>query len=138
MVKAVQAGGGVVYRIDNEIINILLIYRNRFWDLPKGKLERGESIQMCASREVSEEIGSEIPMQLSDLGTTYHEYTQKGINYGKTTFWFAMILPQITGLIPQQEEGIGQIEWFNLNESIRKVDFDNLKRVLMRFQYWIK
>ena len=56
--KHIIAAGGVVFRIEHEVVSILLIFRNGVWDLPKGKLEKGESIEMCASREVSEETGT--------------------------------------------------------------------------------
>ena len=138
MVKNIQAAGGIVFQIDHEkVVTVLLIYKNGCWDLPKGKLEKGESIEMCASREVSEETGSKLPMHLGDLGTTYHEYTQKGVDYGKTTFWYVMVLPQITKFIPQKKENIEYVEWVPLTEAIQKVGFDNLKLVLHRFQRWM-
>jgi 8-oxo-dGTP pyrophosphatase MutT (NUDIX family) len=137
MVKPIEAAGGVVFRIENDCLKVLLIFRNGVWDIPKGKLEKGESIPMCASREVSEETGSLLPIIVGDLGTTYHEYIQKKTEYGKTTFWYAMVLPQITELIPQEEEGIKSIEWVSLTDAIHQVGFDNLKTILQRFQNWI-
>lgn len=137
MVKPIEAAGGVVFQKDGENLKVLLIFRNGVWDLPKGKLEKGESIPMCASREVSEETGSRLPIIIGDLGTTYHEYTQKKSEYGKTTYWFAMVLPHITELVPQEEEGIESIDWVKLDEAINKVGFDNLKIILQRFQNWM-
>ncbi len=137
MVKPIEAAGGVVFQKANEGIKVLLIFRNGVWDLPKGKLEKGESIPMCASREVSEETGTLLPMIIGDLGTTYHEYTQKKTEYGKTTYWYAMVLPHITELIPQEEEGIESIDWVGLEDAISKVGFDNLKIILQRFQNWM-
>lgn len=137
MVKPIEAAGGVVFKVENNTIKILLIHRNGFWDLPKGKLEEGESIAMCASREVSEETGSLLPVIIYDLGTTYHEYTQKKVEYGKTTYWYSMILPQLTELKPQEEEGIESIEWVELSVAMQMVGFDNLKVVLERFQNWM-
>ena len=48
----IEAAGGLVYNIENQL---LMIFRNNKWDLPKGKLEVGENIQECAIREVEEE-----------------------------------------------------------------------------------
>lgn len=137
MPEKIAAAGGVVFKILEEKVSILLIYRNRSWDLPKGKLEENESIPMCAAREVAEETGSTIPMILSSLGTTYHEYDQKSIHYGKTTFWYSMIFTQDQELTPQVEEGIESINWVELGEAIHKVGFDNLKEVLGRFKNWM-
>ena len=137
MVKPIEAAGGVVFRIENGVYKVLLIYRNGFWDLPKGKLEKGESIPMCASREVSEETGSMLPIILSDLGTTYHEYIQKNKNYGKTTYWYSMIFPGKTELQPQIEEGIESIDWMSIEKATEMVGFENLKIVLERFKNWM-
>lgn len=137
MPEKIAAAGGVVFKILEEQVSILLIYRNGFWDLPKGKLEENESIPMCAAREVAEETGSTIPMILSSLGTTYHEYDQKSIHYGKTTFWYSMIFTQDQELTPQIEEGIESINWIELDNAIHKVGFDNLKEVLVRFKNWM-
>ena len=137
MAKPIAAAGGVVFKIDNDSVKVLLIFRNGFWDLPKGKLEKGESIAMCASREVAEETGSMLPIILADLGTTYHEYTQKKTHYGKTTYWYAMVLPRFTTLKPQIEEGIEKIEWIESSDALKKVGFDNLKEVLLRFNNWM-
>jgi 8-oxo-dGTP diphosphatase len=55
----VKASGGVVYRRANDGIEILLVHRPRYddWSLPKGKLDRGESWEDAAIREVEEETG---------------------------------------------------------------------------------
>lgn len=134
MPKPITAAGGVVFKYINNSICVLLIYRNDCWDLPKGKLEPSESIAMCAVREVAEETGTELPCIVSDLGTTYHEYQQKGKEYGKTTYWYSMIFPKEGTLTPQAEEGIEKIEWAEVNEAHQKVDFENLKSVLLRFK----
>lgn len=134
-IKSVNAGGGVIYRLfDNrKEPEVLLIYRNELWDLPKGKQEPGESIEMCAAREVAEEVGSRMPALISELGTTYHEYSENGTDFGKTTYWFSMIFTQEELLKPQREEGIQNVKWVPLSEAIEEVGFDNLKTVLRRF-----
>ncbi len=52
--KPVTAAGGLV---ENEKGEVLLIFRRGKWDLPKGKLDPGETIEQCAVREVEEETG---------------------------------------------------------------------------------
>ncbi len=138
MPKSISAAGGVVFDIRDNRPVVLLIYRNKVWDIPKGKLEKGESIAMCAAREVAEETGTELPIIVSELGTTYHEYEQKKKLYGKTTYWYAMVFPRAQELTPQTEEGIEQIEWVALDEAIKKVGFENLEEVLVRFKNWFQ
>ena len=49
-----KAGGGLVFNKNNEV---LFIFRNGKWDLPKGGIEKGEEIEYTALREVEEETG---------------------------------------------------------------------------------
>lgn len=135
MIKPVIAAGGVVYRYQasGEEPEVLLIHRNGYWDIPKGKLEKEESIPMCAVREVAEETGSEIPAIVSDLGTTYHEYKEKRKVIGKTTYWYSMIFLREQQLSPQIKEGIQSLEWVELPVAIKKVGFENLREVLYSF-----
>ncbi len=102
------AGGGLVTNKKNEI---LLIFRNGFWDLPKGHLDAGETIEACAIREVMEETGLTHLQLLHLLATTYHTY-QKGTHHIlKQTHWYAMHLPSHQKTTPQTEEGIEAIAW---------------------------
>lgn len=136
MIKPVTAAGGVVFRFtsESEEPEVLLIYRNGYWDIPKGKLEKGETIPMCAVREVAEETGSDLPLVVSDLGTTYHEYEEKGKQIGKTTYWYSMIFSKAQDLSPQTKEGIQALEWAELSEAFEQVGFENLREVLYSFQ----
>ena len=136
MISPIIAAGGVVFRIaaKHKKPKILLIFRSGFWDLPKGKLENGESIPMCAVREVAEETGSDLPIIVTYLGTTYHEYLEQGRYFGKTTYWYSMVFSSSKVLAPQKSEKIEKIEWVDLEKAIKKVGFDNLRNVLSTFQ----
>jgi len=108
--KTIVAAGGLV---SNDNKDLLLIYRRGFWDLPKGKLDEGETIEACAIREVKEETGI-TNIQLGKLvGTTYHEYFDewKQCEVIKETHWFAMHVTGVQAFVPQQEEDIEDIRW---------------------------
>jgi 8-oxo-dGTP pyrophosphatase MutT (NUDIX family) len=131
---SVDAAGGVLYYKKGDALFVLLIYRNRVWDLPKGKLEQGEDIEECAAREVAEEVGlDEDPEIERFLCKTYHEYEQDGVNYSKNTYWYAMPAKQQIGLRPQQNEGITDLEWVTAEKALERVGFENLEKVLMVF-----
>ncbi|AYD47167.1 MAG TPA: NUDIX domain-containing protein [Arachidicoccus soli] len=111
------AAGGLV---TNESGYLLMIFRRGFWDLPKGKLDEGESIEQCAIREVEEETGlSNIDLGKL-IGITFHDYFDKWTNQNvtKETHWFEMHVSNNQQLIPQTEEDIEKIEW--VNSSIAK------------------
>lgn len=104
----IKAAGGLVKNTDGEI---LLIFRRGKWDLPKGKLDQGETISECAKREVQEETG----LQQLEVGKliqiTYHTYVQFGKHNLKESHWYAMNALGTEKLIPQAEEDITQIIW---------------------------
>ena len=105
----VVSAGGLVVNSEN---NILWINRNNHWDLPKGKVERGESLENAAMREVSEETGIANLEITGDLSTTYHTYDIDGVVHLKTTFWFSMKHKGgDTKGTPQAIEGITEVKW---------------------------
>ena len=127
----VTAAGGVVFRVNASESQVLVIKRNGFWDLPKGKLEKKEAVKECALREVEEETGLESLKLKAFLCDTYHEYVQDGIKYGKTTYWYLMEAGRSDeNFSPQAEEGITNVVWVPLKEALELVEFSNLKKVL--------
>jgi 8-oxo-dGTP pyrophosphatase MutT (NUDIX family) len=107
------AGGGIV---QNEEGKILFQYRRGKWDLPKGKLDDGETIEECAIREVEEETGLK-NVQLNKLiGVTTHNYIEKGEAIEKETHWFAMKVSGEQQLVPQLDEDILELRWVAKNE----------------------
>lgn len=102
-----EAAGGVV---ENRRGEILMIYRNNRWDLPKGYVEEGEGYMAAAVREVEEETGLRDVVIASPLVNTYHFYPLGDRWIMKHTWWFTM--EGGTGEPkPQVEEGITEIEW---------------------------
>jgi len=106
--KIIEAAGGLVY---NEEGKILMIFRRDYWDLPKGKIDPGETKEEAAVREVEEETGLQHIKLGSFLGETYHTYrTNSGKRILKRTYWFRMNAPK-QDLIPQAEEDIEEAIW---------------------------
>ena len=125
----IQAGGGVVANKNGEI---LLIYRRGKWDLPKGKLDDGETIAACAAREIMEETGVLNLQQQQHLTTTYHTYKEKEMWILKETTWYTFTTNQTDNLIPQLEEGIEEIKWVAVANlaSYKAATYTNIIAVL--------
>jgi 8-oxo-dGTP pyrophosphatase MutT (NUDIX family) len=109
----IHAGGGLVF---NEEKKVLFIFRRAKWDLPKGKLDKGETIEACALREVKEETGLKKVQLKNFLLHTYHTYDENGKHFLKETSWYAMQSPAGQELLPQTEEQITEIRWVNEKE----------------------
>ncbi|MFT4032893.1 MAG: NUDIX hydrolase [Siphonobacter sp.] len=109
--KVVKAAGGVVFNGEH----MLLIYRLKRWDLPKGKLDPGEKSKAAALREVEEETG--IQAELGErICTTWHTYTHNGNRILKRTKWYQMTCTDESHMQPQWEEDIEKIAWMSKKE----------------------
>ena len=115
----IEAAGGLVYNDRNQL---LMIFRNGKWDLPKGKLEVGENIEQCAIREVEEECGISELLISQQLQETYHTYEIKEQTILKHTYWFEMRSSFKGNLVPQTKEGITEAVWVDKEDIAKKLE----------------
>jgi len=121
-----KAGGGLVYNKKGEV---LFIFRNGKWDLPKGGMNRGEEIEQTAMREVEEETGVNGLSITKKLQKTYHIFKRNGVYKLKITHWFEMHSTYEGIPIGQAEEGIEKVEWKNpeqIQEALKN-SYENIK-----------
>ncbi|MBO6606264.1 NUDIX hydrolase [Psychroserpens sp.] len=109
----VEAGGGKVYNDKGEV---LFIYRNNKWDLPKGRIDGDETFEEGAMREVEEETGVSGLKITKQLSTTYHIFKRNGKHKIKITYWFEMKTSYKGTLVPEVKEGITKVDWLNASE----------------------
>jgi len=109
----IKAAGGLVESANG---NYLFIFRNKKWDLPKGKLEEGENMKETAVREVEEECGVKVLKREEKLCKTYHVYPIGSKMVIKKTNWYRMKVKGEPKLIPQKEEGIDKAVWLDQRE----------------------
>lgn len=133
--RNIEAAGGIVLNPEHKI---LFIHRLGKWDLPKGKIEKGESRELAAVREVEEECGI-FDLDLKDfINSTYHIYTERnGEKVLKTTYWFEMFYKGTGTPKPQVEEGINEVGWKSEEEIVREIvpsTFQNIKLILDDFK----
>ncbi|PCI07510.1 MAG: NUDIX hydrolase [Flavobacteriaceae bacterium] len=111
--KIEKAAGGLVTNQNDET---LFIYRLDKWDLPKGKIEKGEKKKEAAIREVEEECGISGLTIKKKLQKTYHIFQRNDREVLKITHWYAMKTDFTDDLTPQLEEDITQVVFKNLQE----------------------
>jgi len=129
----IKAAGGLVL---NEKHEILFMFRRGKWDLPKGKLDPGETLETCAVREVKEETGLAKVSLKKFLTTTYHTYHESGKHILKESYWYTMKASGTDNLVPQTEEDIHEVKWVptkKLNEVMGNT-FPSIKDVIERFE----
>ena len=110
--KIVDAAGGVV---SNKKSKRLLIYRLKKWDLPKGKLDKGENFKTAAVREVEEETGVKVKLK-NKITTTWHTYTIRNNPILKRNKWYAMDGLDDSAMKPQKGENIEKVVWMTDEE----------------------
>ena len=121
-----KAGGGLVYNKKREV---LFIFRNGKWDLPKGGIEKGEGIEDTAMREVEEETGVNGLSISHKLQKTYHVFRRNSKYKLKITHWFEMESDFDGTPQGQLEEGIEKVAWLNpeqIKEALKN-SYENIK-----------
>lgn len=124
----VEAAGGLVKNKRNEYLFIL---RHNKWDLPKGKMEEGETIEQTAIREVEEECGITNLKIIKKLNSIYHIYKQDKIAILKHTHWYLMDYSLDEKPCPQIVEHITEVRWFNEN-NLNKI-YENTYKSIEEF-----
>jgi len=133
----VEAAGGVVVRNNK----LLLIHRLGKWDLPKGKIDEGETREEAALREVEEECGIITHKIVKHLPSTFHIYKSpyketRGKWIFKETFWYEMEYEATENGSPELEEGITEVRWFAKNElnEVLLNTYNNLRQIINTYR----
>ncbi len=129
----IKAAGGIVQRKNK----FLFIKRNGVWDIPKGKLEKGEKVKQTAVREIVEECHVNPPKIKSHLIDTFHTYKMNGTKYLKKTYWFWMEAnKKDKKLKPQKEEGITKVKYFKPSQfkKIKSKTYGSIVEVINKLE----
>jgi len=127
----VAAGGGIITRFKKGKLNVLVIFRRGVWDLPKGKLDKGETIEECALREIREETGIKKVSIVQPLNVTVHVYAEDKRFRVKTTHWFEMTTPD-NNFSPQKSEGIKEVRWMSWKKAEIELGYKVLRAMLIK------
>ncbi len=131
--KLVEAAGGLVRNLKTN--HFLFIFRNKKWDLPKGRINKNEEVQKAAIREVEEETGVENLTITKPLNTTYHIFKRNRKYRLKKTFWYLMETDYNGELTPETKEGIEKAIWIEkkLIVSLKSEMYQNINLIISTY-----
>jgi 8-oxo-dGTP pyrophosphatase MutT (NUDIX family) len=129
--KIIEAAGGIVQNDEKEL---LFIFRRGKWDLPKGKIEKDETKEESAIREVEEETGISNLTLKRKVGETYHIYKEKEKDILKISHWFYFSCKK-QPLVAQTEEDITEATWIPTQEIKKPMlnTFENIRQIMHHF-----
>ncbi len=114
--KIIKASGGLVRKGDK----VLMMFRLKKWDLPKGKLKKDEDSIKGAKREVEEECNIKVEVR-EKLCSTWHTYIRKDRRILKKTDWYLMNCLDDSNMRPQIEEFIEEVRWMKKEDIQRSL-----------------
>lgn len=130
MKSEVSAGGVVVFG------NAILLLRkyNGDWVLPKGRVERGETLKQAAKREVREEGGvkGEVVKYVGKIQYSFrnHRYNKVKI-IKKTVHWYLMYAKNMN-CVPQREEGFVEAKFVHMDRAVDMARYQDEKRMIQK------
>ena len=128
----IEAAGGIVQNNHKELLFILRLGK---WDLPKGKMEKKETPEESAMREVTEETGVDGLILKKKVGDTYHAYDEFGKHFLKRTHWFYITCEGRQETVAQVTEHITEVKWvktMNIKEPMTNT-YPSIKDILQVF-----
>ena len=130
-IKTQVSSGGIIFRKNNDMIEIALVSvkDGKVWCLPKGIVDKGESPEETAVREVSEETGLKGRI-IEKIGETkYWYYIKEGnMKCRKTVHFFLMAYEG--GDVANHDWEVDSASWFQIDEAIKKANYKNEKGLL--------
>ncbi len=126
--KKIEAAGGIVQRKKK----FLVIKRKGLWDIPKGKIDKGEDAETACVREIMEECGIDGHSIVHPLCETYHCMKWNGQPALKRTYWYMLAYDGLKETTPETKEDITEAKWMSREKllDIRKKTFGSINVVL--------
>ena len=127
------SAGGVAYRERDSVIEVALISvgdDNR-WQLPKGLVDKGESTEDAAVREVREEAGIETDLvERLDKVEYWYFWNEDGERVRYHKFVYSYLLRYKAGDVSNHDHEVNEARWFNIDEAISVLAFDSEKKIV--------
>lgn len=132
------SAGGLVFRRGERGVEVLICKDSFYhrWSLPKGIVDRGETYEQAAVREVREEGGVQARI-VAPLGEPEkYVFTQRGVRIFKTVHYF--LLEYEFGSTDDHDAEVEEAAWMSLDEAIQRVAYASIKALLERHRSMIE
>ncbi|MBI2251693.1 MAG: NUDIX domain-containing protein [Armatimonadetes bacterium] len=130
------SAGGVIYKKERHQIKVCLIAKKnkQIWALPKGRVDKGETPEETAVREVREETGCEVELKerIDEINYYFH-LRENDVVYHKYVYFYLM--PLIKENAYQRDQEADEVSWFTLGEAQKKLSFLNEKNVIRKARH---
>jgi len=138
-----QSAGAVIFRIENKERRYLLLHyptskraKKEYWDFPKGHLEKGETEQQAAVREVQEETGlHDITFASGFKERIQYYFRVEGKTIFKTVVFFLAFTKKKEIKISFEHKGF---VWLSFEKAMKKLKFANARRILRAANQFLK
>lgn len=127
-IHEVRAAGGVLWRRNDGATEVVIVHRPRYddWTFPKGKVDRGESDEDAAWREVLEETGYVAEMGEELPSVTYVD------DRGRSKIVRYWVMTVSSGEFVVNDE-VDILEWVTVRDAHRRLTYDHDGSVLAAF-----
>lgn len=134
-IVADQSYGVVPIAVTADGPQVLLVHQigrrgDRFWTLPKGHPEAGETPEAAALRELHEETGlTDVVLVSPHMFSMRYQFTHEGVTIDKTvTFFLGHVSNQTTALTQPQE--IADLGWFLKEDALKQVTHAEVRSII--------
>lgn len=136
MTKFEYSAGAFIYRMVNGKVFLLLLQKpNNEYDIPKGHIEKGETSEQAAKREIREETGIDAEFLPSFNVTTNYFFKQGGETIAKKVKYFISMVSKPDVKISYEHKGY---EWVTQEEALKKLRFKDLIKITSEAFEYIK
>lgn len=139
VVKRKISAGGVIYRLKNNQFEIALTLRNQgqIIALPKGLVEKGESLEATASREVEEETGlrGRLVKPINSINYWFYDKQEKA-KIHKTVYFF--LFEYVGGSVDLHDWEVEEVKWVPINQAINLATYKGEKEIISQAYQLLK
>lgn len=132
--KKHTSSGGVIYKLTEEQLRVILICHHNLkgkliWCLPKGSIEKGETLPETALREIREETGTHGKI-LEKIGQIQYWFysRQEEIKIFKTVHFY--LVEYLNGNVCDHDDEVDEARWVPLEEGLKMLTHNSERSIL--------